>query len=60
MTISTIIKNELEGYKRQPVEIVDGYFYNQYDTINRIYLYMNDSFAGPVPEGSVFWNFRNR
>ena len=54
--LSTVIQNEIKGYKETPVEIVEGFFYNQPETIRRVYLYMNDSFTADVPDGSIFWN----
>ena len=55
--ISDEVQKVITNYVSRSVEIVDSkYQFNQYDTIRRIYLYVNDEFWNNVPEDTIFWN----
>ena len=55
--ISDEVQKVITNYVSRSVEIVDSkYQFNQYDTIRRIYLYVNDKFWNNVPEDTIFWN----
>lgn len=55
--ISDEVQKVITNYVSRSVEIVDSkYHFNQYDTIRRIYLYVNDKFWNNVPEDTIFWN----
>ena len=55
--ISDEVQKVIKNYVSRSVEIVDSkYQFNQYDTIRRIYLYVNDEFWNNVPEDTIFWN----
>lgn len=38
------IRNEIDDFLYRDIDIVEGYSFNQYDTIKRVHLYMNDQF----------------
>jgi len=55
--ISDEVQKVITNYVSRSVEIVDSkYQFNQYDTIRRIYLYVNDEFWNNVPKDTIFWN----
>lgn len=61
MKISDIVDNIVKDYISKSVEIVeDKYKFNQYNTIRRIYLYINNQFWNAVPEDTIFWNISNQ
>ena len=45
-SIFETIRNEVDDFIYNSVEVVDGYSFNQYDTIKRIHKYLNSQFDG--------------
>lgn len=45
-SIFETIRNEVDDFIYNSIEVVDGYSFNQYDTIKRIHLYLNSQFEG--------------
>ncbi len=50
------IKQEEESFKKNSIVITKGYSFNQYDTIRRIILYVNDKYETDGLDDKVFWN----
>lgn len=44
MNVQTVNK-EIEDFRSKQIQIVPGLFFNQYDTLNRIFFYYNSKFA---------------
>jgi hypothetical protein len=58
-TIFATIRDEINDFMYNDIEVVDGYSFNQYDTIKRTHLYLNSQFEGsPMFEGreKIFFN----
>ena len=58
-SIFETIRSEVDDFIYNDIEVVDGYSFNQYDTIKRIHLYLNSQFEGsPYFEGreKIFFN----
>jgi len=53
--IQQIIRSEINDFLYQPIEVVPGYLFNQYDTIKRCHLYLNSRF-----EDSSFYQNREK
>ncbi|MEI7942792.1 MAG: hypothetical protein WCH76_06460 [Candidatus Riflemargulisbacteria bacterium] len=53
--ISLTIKREVEDFK-QECKIADNYSFNQYNTIRRINLYLNDQYMQRQEDNLIFWN----
>lgn len=49
MDIYETIQDEIKNFTDQPIEIVPGYTFNQYDTIKRNHLYLNSKFEDNSP-----------
>lgn len=45
-SIFDTIRNEVDDFIYNSIEVVDGYSFNQYDTIKRIHKYLNSQFDG--------------
>ena len=56
--ISDTIKREIEDFKKD-YKISDKYSFNQYDTVRRINLYLNDQYVKKQEEDVIFWNIIN-
>jgi hypothetical protein len=58
-SIFSTIRDEINDFMYNDIEVVDGYSFNQYDTIKRVHLYLNSQFEGsPMFEGreKIFFN----
>jgi hypothetical protein len=58
-SIFATIRDEINDFMYNDIEVVDGYSFNQYDTIKRTHLYLNSQFEGsPMFEGreKIFFN----
>lgn len=53
----TQLQREIDDFLYKDISIVEGYSFNQYNTIKRIHLYMNDQFEGDVD--GIFKNVVN-
>jgi hypothetical protein len=49
------LRTEIDDFIYRDVDIVEGYSFNQYDTIKRIHLYMNDQFES-AGDDKIFHN----
>ena len=54
-SIFDTIRNEVDDFINNSIEVVDGYSFNQYETIKRIHLYLNSQF-----EGSKYYEGREK
>lgn len=54
-SIFETIRNEIDDFIYNSIEVVDGYSFNQYDTIKRVHLYLNSQF-----EGSKYYEGREK
>lgn len=54
-SIFETVRNEIDDFIYNDIEVVDGYSFNQYDTIKRVHLYLNSQF-----EGSKFYEGREK
>lgn len=48
-TLLGLIRREITSFTQNQIEVVPGYYFNQYDTIKRIHLYTNGQFENQVP-----------
>lgn len=55
MSIYSTIRNEVDDFIYNNISVVDGYNFNQYETIKRIHLYLNSQF-----ENGSFYNGREK
>lgn len=51
------LRNEIDDFLYKDVAVVEGYNFNQYNTIKRAHLYMNNQFEGDVD--GIFYNVVN-
>lgn len=44
-TITSVVRNEIRSFIDNPIKVVEGYSFNQYDNVKKIHLYTNSRFA---------------
>lgn len=51
-TIQSVVRNEIRSFIENPVTIVEGYSFNQYENVKKTHLYTNGQFASQIGQQS--------